>query len=114
MNGELLAKAVGRILSERSGRKVTVRVTSCRNCTHLHSCRIESDRGPCKDYEDSYGSNNQAKLPKANRLTRTVREDRLDHFLNPIHGDKVNLCDRGERNRQKREREKRDNEAEDD
>ena len=59
MNGELLAKAVGRILSERSGKEVTVRVSSCRNCTHLSSCRIESDRGPCKDYEDSYGGNNQ-------------------------------------------------------
>ena len=59
MNGKLLAKAVGRILSERSGKEVTVRVTSCRNCTHIHSCKIESDRGPCKDYEDSYGGNNQ-------------------------------------------------------
>ena len=60
------------------------------------------------------GATIKRKLPKANRLTRTVREDRLDHFLNPIHEDKVNLCDRGERNRQKREREKRDNEADED
>lgn len=60
MNTELLTRAVERVLNMRTGKSVTVKITTCKNCTHKAHC-IESDRGPCRDYEDSYGGNDQTK-----------------------------------------------------
>ena len=59
------------------------------------------------------GATIRRNLPKANRRTRTIRENRLDASLNKIPESGIHLCDRGKHNRQKREKEK-DDEADDD
>lgn len=60
------------------------------------------------------GARIKSGLPNAKRLTRTIREDRLDANLNRVSESKINLFDRGERNRQKREMEKMENETDGD
>lgn len=72
---DLLSEAIGRILSSRTGRRITVRATTCRNCTHRSRC-LENDKGPCKDYEDMYfGKSNHQKEETPGR-TKNHNKDR--------------------------------------
>lgn len=41
------------------------------------------------------------KLPGVKRLTKTIRDDHYDGYLNPVSNTVIQLCDRGEHNRRK-------------